>query len=139
MFVHGLISVPLNLWRMWVADTRKVRALRERRKVIEDVRKARGITLLREWLSPEQQAQFDAHRHFDVIGCDTGTRYRIRHGAAPNVHEIDAAGRSVIGWCFAPSGPLVAGDVMLAQKIALETNERAALAIANRFPIGDRT
>jgi hypothetical protein len=139
MFVHRLISVPLNLWRMWVAGTRKVRALRERRKVIEDVRKARGITLLREWLSPEQQAQFDAHRHFDVIGCDTGTRYRIRHGAAPNVHEIDAAGRSVIGWCFAPSGPLVAGDVMLAQKIALEANERAALAIANRFPIGDRT
>ena len=138
MFVHRLISVPLNLWRMWVADTRKVRALRERRKVIEDFRKARGITLLREWLSPEQQAQFDAHRHFDVIGCDTGTRYRIRHGAAPNVHEIDAAGRSVIGWCFAPSGPLVAGDVMLAQKIALEADERAALAIANRFPIGDR-
>jgi hypothetical protein len=112
--------------------------LRERRKAVENIREARGITLLREWLSPEQQAQFDALRHFDVIGCDTGTRYRIRYGAAPNVHEIDARNRSVIGWCFAPSGPLVAGDVMLAQKIALETNECAALAIANRFPIRDR-
>jgi hypothetical protein len=113
--------------------------MRKRREVIENIRKARGITLLRKWLSPEQQAQFDAFRHFDVIGCDTGTRYRIRHGAAPNVHEIDAEGRPIMGWCFVPSGPLVPGDVMLAQKIALETNERAALAVANRFPIRDRT
>jgi hypothetical protein len=35
-------------------------------------------------------------------------------------------------WCFVPEGNLVAGDVMLAQKIALETNERAALAVAYR-------
>jgi hypothetical protein len=139
MFIHRLISVPLNLWRFWADGTRKVRSMRVRREVIGNIRKARGIILLREWLSPEQQTQFDAFRHFDVIGCDTGTRYRIRHGTAPNVHEIDATGRPVMGWCFAPSGPLVAGDVMLAQKIALETNERAALAVANRFPINSRT
>jgi hypothetical protein len=35
---------------------------------------------------------------------------------------------------FVPMGDLVPGDVMLAQKIALETNERAALAVANKFP-----
>jgi hypothetical protein len=40
-----------------------------------------------------------------------------------------------MGWCFVPEGGLVAGDVMLAQKIALETNERAALAVANRFAV----
>ncbi len=45
-----------------------------------------------------------------------------------------------VGWCFAPKGYLVAGDVMLAQKIALETDERGALAVANRFfvPRGPR-
>ena len=32
-----------------------------------------------------------------------------------------------------PKDYLVAGDVMLAQKIALETDERGALAIANNF------
>jgi hypothetical protein len=44
-----------------------------------------------------------------------------------------------MGWCFVPKGSLVAGD--LAQKIALETNERAALAVANRFavPVPRRT
>lgn len=51
----------------------------------------------------------------------------------PNIHEIDEAGRSKMAWCFLPTGKLVAGDIMLAQKIALETNERNALAVANRF------
>ena len=35
--------------------------------------------------------------------------------------------------CFVPSGGLVAGDVMLVQKIALETNEQTTLAVANPF------
>jgi hypothetical protein len=35
-------------------------------------------------------------------------------------------------WCFEPQGGLAPGDVLLAQKIALETMEREALAVANR-------
>ena len=105
---------------------------------------ARGLRLLRGWLSPEQRAQFDAKNYFDVIGCDSGKRYRIRYGTAMNVHEIDDAGRPEVGWCFVPIGQLVAGDNMLAQKIALETKEFSALAVANRFrpkvePVGPRT
>jgi hypothetical protein len=34
--------------------------------------------------------------------------------------------------CFGPQGDLAVGDVVLAQKIALETMELEALAIANR-------
>ena len=94
---------------------------------------ARGLRLLRSWLSPEQRAQLDARRYFDVIGCDSGKRYRIHYGTMSNVHEIDAAGSPKVGWCFVPTGRLVAGDIMLAQKIALETNESGALAVANAF------
>jgi hypothetical protein len=94
---------------------------------------ARGLRLLRNWLTPEQRAQFEAKRYFDVIGCDSGRCYRIHYGAMSNVHEIDAAGRPKVGWCFLPVGYLVAGDVMLAQKIALETDESSALAVANTF------
>jgi hypothetical protein len=94
---------------------------------------ARGLRLLRRWLSPGQRAQFDAKRYFDVIGCDSGKRYRIHYGVATNVNEIDADGQPKVGWCFAPAGHLVAGDVMLAQKIALETDESGALAVANAF------
>jgi hypothetical protein len=96
-------------------------------------REARGLGLLKEWLSPEQFAQYDAKSYFEVTGCHSGKRYRISHGTSMNIHELDGAGRPHVGWCFAPKGHLVAGDVMLAQKIALETDERGALAIANNF------
>jgi hypothetical protein len=132
---HWLTSATRYLWRSLAESARKVQALREQLKTIEDLREARGVTLLRQWLSPEQQAQFDSSKCFDVVGCDSERRYRIRHGTGTNVHELDDAGRPVVGWCFVPSGHLVAGDVMLAQKVALETNERAALAVANRFPV----
>lgn len=100
----------------------------------ENTPDAHGRRLLSEWLSPAQRTQFEQHRYFDVIGCDTGKRYRIHYGTAANVHEIDDAGVATMGWCFVPSGFLAPGDVMLAQKIALETDERGALALANRFP-----
>lgn len=96
----------------------------------------KGIKLLREWLSPEQLAQYDRDKHFDVVGGDTGTRYRIHHGRQQNIHELHTDGGSKQGWCFLPEGQLVAGDCMLAQKIALETMERRALKKANPFPVG---
>jgi hypothetical protein len=94
---------------------------------------ARGLRLLREWLSPEQLAQYDANSYFDVIGCDSGKRYRILQGTSMNIHELDGAGHPRVGLCFVPNGHLVPGDVMLAQKIALEMDERGALAVAKQF------
>jgi hypothetical protein len=95
----------------------------------------RGHKLLKEWLSPEQLTQYDALNCFEVTGCHTGKRYRISHGMGMNVYELDNAGRPRVGWCFVPNDHLVAGDVMLAQKIALETDERGALAVARNFTI----
>ena len=96
-------------------------------------REARGIKLLREWLSPEQRAQYDRFGYFDVTGCDSGKRYRIRHGTGTNIYDMDDAGQTRTGWCFVPDGYLVAGDVVLAQKIALETDEVGALTVAKHF------
>jgi hypothetical protein len=99
---------------------------------------ARGLRLLCTWLSPSQLEQFKAKAHFDVIGCDTGRRYRIHFGTSMNVHELDDAGRLKMGWCFVPEGCLVPGDVMLAQKIALETFESHALSVAVQFRPNER-
>ena len=96
-------------------------------------REMRGIKLLREWLSPEQLVQFNKHRYFDVTGCHTGKQYRIRHGTGTNICELDRYGHPITGWCFVPNEPLVPGDVMLAQKIGLETDEWGALAVAKSF------
>jgi hypothetical protein len=121
--------------RSWLQAHLRLRFLRGLSRIFlsEHSSEARGLRLLRSWLFPEQRAQFDATRYFEVTGCDGGKRYRIHHGVVTNVHEMDAAGYPKVGWCFAPVGHLVAGDVMLAQKTALETNESGALAAANAF------
>jgi hypothetical protein len=94
----------------------------------------RGVSLSSgNGLSHEQRAQFDAFECFDVTGSKSGKRYRIQHGVSANVHELDDAGHPILGWCFVPAGNLVPGDVMLAQKIALETNESGALSVAQQF------
>jgi hypothetical protein len=50
-----------------------------------------------------------------------------------NIHELDDEGRARNGWCFVPQGRLVPGDVVLAQKIALETSEIRAFSVAMKF------
>jgi hypothetical protein len=115
------------------ARIQALRRLRRARLKSEYTREARGLALLKEWLSDEQRAQFAAFGYFDVTGSNSGARFRIHYGAATNIHELDEAGKAKTGWCFVPSGNLVPGDVMLAQKIALETDELGALAVAKKF------
>ena len=99
----------------------------------ESTPEGRSLRLLRQWLSPAQRAQFEQKGYFEVLGGDTGKQYRIYAGAASNVCEIDEKGRPKLGLCFLPLGELPVGDVMLSQKIALESCEGAALAVARRF------
>jgi hypothetical protein len=95
----------------------------------------KAIKLLRSWLTPDQDEQFKSGKGFEVIGCDTGTRYRITSSVGMmNVHELDETGDRVRCWCFVPHGDLPSADTMLAQKIALETMERRALAVARTGP-----
>jgi hypothetical protein len=94
----------------------------------------RAIQLLTGNLSPAQREQYEMGAYFDVTGGDTGTRYRIRHGCQMNVEELDHKGRLHRLLCFMPEGHLPVGDIMLAQKIALELYESDALRITNRSP-----
>ena len=132
----------MTVWRatpaIWLSRgvrniIRAARSAQARRHARCETRSARGITLLRAWLSLQQNQQLEYHNYFEVTGCDSGKRYRIQHGMCQNVFELDSGGRPRMGWCFVPQGNLVPGDVMLAQKIALETDERGALSIAKQF------
>ncbi len=98
----------------------------------------RAYALLKRWLSPEQLAQLERHGYFEVRGSHGGKCYRIRRDRNMNIDELDGKGFRVAVWCFGPTGQLPLGDNMLAQKIALETDEQAALAIANRAWEGRR-
>ncbi len=99
---------------------------------------ARSTRFLKKNLSPAQLQQFKQHRHFDVIGGQTGKHYRIRPGTSLNIDEYDAEGGKVTSWCFVPEGHLATGDVMLAQKFALELFEDDALAVASRVRLPSR-
>jgi hypothetical protein len=92
----------------------------------------RGFALLTSHLTLAQRKQYASHGYFEVIGGDTGQRYRIRHGCLMNVERLDQNGRRIQCLCFTPRGRLPIGDSMLAQKIALELFETDALGVANR-------
>ena len=75
-------------------------------------------TLLRAWLSPEQAQQYNSQKHFDVIGSDTGTRYRIRHGRMVNIDQLDSTGNRVcVSQLVSAAWP---------RRSAVPTNERSA-------------
>ena len=91
----------------------------------------RSLQLLINNLSDAQRHQFHQHNYFEVIGSKSAARYRIRHGHMMNVERIDENGRRLLKLCFAPRGRLPVGDVMLAQKIAIELFEADAIKVAN--------
>jgi hypothetical protein len=123
-----LILYPLMLGII-LAEAR--RRYRDRRRG-QAAEKAQA--LLMEWLSPAQLAQYESNGYFEVTGSHSGKRYRIRRREHMNVDELDESRARVAVWCFKPEGYLPVGDIMLAQKVMLETNERAALVIANQHP-----
>jgi hypothetical protein len=69
-----------------------------------------------------------------VIGGVSGKKYRIYSGTCANILELGEDNVPRSGWCVVPHGNLVPGDVMLAQKIALEASEDATLVVANKLP-----
>jgi len=87
----------------------------------------KSIALLKEWLSPNQLWQFNRENTFDVVGNSTYTRYTIRTGTQLNISFRGAR------MCVVPKGAAssMPGDVMLAQKIALETNEEETRELAH--------
>ena len=89
-----------------------------------------ALQLLSEILSPDQRSQYSAYGYFEVTGGQTGKRYRIKAGSQMNVEELDPAGRRVRGLCFLPRGGVPIGDIMVAQKLALELMETDALNLA---------
>ena len=124
-----LICAPLAVaFDVAEVHTRRGDRIAKRRSTPEQ----RADALLKEWLSPEQRSTLHKYGFFEVRGSHTAKCYRIHCGRNMNIHEVGTGQTQVAIWCFGPVGHLPLGDVMLAQKLALETDEQAALAVANR-------
>jgi len=104
---------------------------RRHRKAMRRNEEARekSLDLIKARLSPAQLKQFERHRSFKVTGS-RGGRYLIEEGSMFNVAALGRPGR----FCFVPKGASAFGDVMLAQKIMLESDEGRVLKIANKEP-----
>lgn len=94
---------------------------------------SRAEKLLRSMLTADQKAMLTAHGYFEVFGS-AGNLYRINWGTAGNVDHIDHDGRRAAVLCAHPDMReqwLPTADVMLAQMLALMTDEPAFIRKAN--------
>ena len=91
----------------------------------------KSIELLKSWLSPEQLEQYETNGSFDVRGSDGG-RYRIGPPSPFNIRVIEPEGHCGSAYCVVPKDISPAGDIQLAQKIALETDEEGTIRQANK-------
>lgn len=93
---------------------------------------AKSLELLRQSLTPAQLADYEQHGYFDVVGSNSGARYRIAgHGRSFNVVALDGAGTPTTALCFQPDQHLPLGDKLLTQKLYLEHRESEACMVAN--------
>lgn len=89
----------------------------------------RARELLLSHLNEEQRSHYNEHRWFMVLGSRTLRRYRIEiHHLVANVRRIDDGARL----CAHCNDNLPIFDHLLAQKLMIESDEDAFLAIANR-------
>lgn len=97
-------------------------------------------------LTPEQREEYRVRRLFHVRGSK-GTLYRILHGSSGNIRQVLSEadeGRGLHAFCAHPrmhveavdeltsAGRLPHEDAMIAQMLALMTDEDSFLAVANR-------
>ena len=99
----------MPLWDLGVPSLAKVvRLWRARARARQEVARARQEELLKaqekaeqlldKWLSPTQRAQLKASAYFEVIGSDTGTRYRIYR----RICACGAQTKKPKSYCFVP-------------------------------------
>ena len=95
-----------------------------------EARKERSLALLDMWLSPEQRQSFERDGWFTVKGNATGTVYRLLN---TTVFNVQPENESSLRYCVQPKGcSSTIGDLLLAQKIWLETDELATLDVASQ-------
>jgi hypothetical protein len=71
--LFALLLLPTMWIGLAVTASPRIKAYGQSRRNAEE----KADQLLRSWLTWEQRRQWRSSREFEVIGCDTGTRYRI--------------------------------------------------------------
>jgi len=96
---------------------------------------------LREFLTVAQRETWDHHRFIVIHGGASNSPYILVGRSHTNIYRSELShmtffrgrARMFRKLCFIPRQQLPLGDVILLQKLALETNETETLALANNF------
>lgn len=96
---------------------------------------ARANALLERHLSEWQLSLLKGRGWFIATGNETGRRYRIRRGWVGNVDVIDDDNNVSGKYCIHPACLIPTGDLMLLQKLMIESDERRFLATANKLDV----
>jgi hypothetical protein len=102
-------------------------------RIPDQAAQAKARVLLERALTPRQRRDLFSERCFYVKG--KRFTYRIREGHSGNVDQLDAAGLVIGRFCALPVGRLPVYDVMLAQKLWIETDESMFLKNAALYPL----
>lgn len=89
----------------------------------------RATRLLLAHLTPEQRGQYD-HDHSFIVNVK-GRRYQVKEGWSGNVKRLNDAGAVAESFCIHFGEMIPIPDLMLAQKLMLETDEAEFRRIAN--------
>jgi hypothetical protein len=110
----------------WLARTRAfLRPSPSDQRLPDQVSEARARALLERALAPEQLHDLRTRHYFYVKG--RRRTYRIREGHSANVEALDSIGCVIGRLCAHPLGHVPVSDVMLAQKLWIETDENMFL------------
>jgi hypothetical protein len=95
----------------------------------------RAEALLLAHLTDQQRTDYLEKGYFDMPGERGRHTYRLWKGSAGNVKRLNARGTEVMSYCIHPREHLPHSDVVLAQKLLLETAEAEFLRLANARPV----
>ena len=127
-----------NGWVMWddppiQRTDAEIQAEYDRRNAERREASAKAEALLLSILPEDQHDSYRRHTRFEVVGSHGG-RYRISDGCVGNVAWFNDAGEIGGTLCAHPTMHehwLPQADVMLAQMLALTTDEREFVQLAN--------
>lgn len=99
-------------------------------QVLSDGAAERAMALLHSCLNDEQRDMLRTRKKFRIVS-NLLNIFEIRLFKTHNIYKLDLNGQAVENWCVLPKGDLALGDVLLAQKVWLETDEADTAKYAN--------
>ena len=106
----------------------------EKLRLEREAAQKRAEELLLANLGPEQVEQYRKEKRFVVKGGD-GASFELSPAWSGNVREVDQQGKAIRRFCIHPRETLPLADLMLAQKLMIETDPEAFRRIANVQPV----